>query len=155
MRTAIDFSSLWRHAIGFDYIVDQLMAAKEAVYSEYYPPYNVERSGEGNYRISIAVAGFSEDEISVTAQPNLLTVVGDKVTQEASELLYQGFAGPSFRRQFRLADHIKMQRAHLKNGLLTIDLVRDLPEAMRRQRIEIATGVETSKVQPMQDEKAA
>jgi len=106
-----------------------------------YPPYNIERTGENTYRITMAVAGFDETEWSIEAHAHVLSVKGEKAeedTSEQSEFLYRGIAKRAFERRFQLADHVEVQNASLKNGLLHIDLLRDIPEAMKPRRIAIA-----------------
>lgn len=105
-----------------------------------YPPYNIEKTGEDRYRITLAVAGFGEDELSIEARENALSVEGRRKEGDAEHAyLYRGIAGRSFKRQFQLADYVKVSGARLRNGLLVIDLLRELPEAMKPRRIEITT----------------
>ena len=106
---------------------------------ENYPPYNIARLYEDNYRISLAVAGFTPEEIAITAEQNVLTVEGQKRSQQNAQYLYQGISARAFRRTFNLADHVKVKGASFEHGLLEIDLVREVPEAMKPRRIEIAT----------------
>jgi molecular chaperone IbpA len=103
------------------------------------PPYNIARADEDNYRISVAVAGFTPEEISITAEQNQLTVEGQKRSQQDAQYLYQGISARAFRRTFNLADHVKVKGATFEHGLLEIDLVREVPEAMKPRRIEIST----------------
>ena len=113
-----------------------------------YPPYNIERTGEDAYRISMAVAGFSENEISIEAHRNVLTVKGERKeeTNEGSEVLYRGIASRAFERRFQLADHVEVTGASLKNGLLHIDLKRNIPEEMKPRKVEIsAASAKTAK----------
>ncbi len=138
-----DLSPLYRTAIGFDRLADMLTNASR-VDSNGYPPYNVESLGEDRYRITMAVAGFSEDEIDITSEQNTLTISGNKNEERASsddrEFLYRGIATRSFERRFQLADHVKVDGASLQNGLLHIDMVRELPERMKPRKIEIDSG---------------
>ena len=137
--TTFDFSPLFRSTVGFDRLMDLL--ENSAQWSETgngYPPYNIERTGEDKYRITLAIAGFGEDDLVVEARENALLVEGRKKDAEAGSYLFRGIAGRSFKRQFQLADHVKVVGASLSNGLLVIDLVRELPEAMKPRRIEIA-----------------
>ncbi|MEE4304609.1 MAG: Hsp20 family protein [Wenzhouxiangella sp.] len=139
-----DLSPLYRTAIGFDRLADMLSNAQR-VDSNGYPPYNIESLGEDRYRITMAVAGFSRDELDIVSEQNTLTVSGSK--QEASEedngerqFLYRGIANRSFERRFQLADHVKVAGADLENGLLHIELQRELPERMKPRKIEIGSG---------------
>ena len=138
-----DLSPLYRTAIGFDRLADMLTNASR-VDSNGYPPYNIESLGEDRYRITMAVAGFSEDELDITSEQNTLTVSGhqsdDSDRSEDSQLLYRGIATRSFERRFQLADHVKVDGASLVNGLLHIELVRELPEQMKPRKIEIGSG---------------
>jgi molecular chaperone IbpA len=137
MRHMIDMTALERSAIGFERMLDMLQQSREAE-TESYPPYTIEKLDDDHYRIALAVAGFNESELDVTAEPNLLTVSGTrKETDEATALLYRGISGRSFHRQFNLADYVVAKDASLKNGLLTIDLARELPESMKPRRIAI------------------
>ena len=147
MRT-FDLSPLYRSTVGFDRLFSMLDQASgfEAGASPY-PPYNIERTGENDYRVTLAVAGFSEAELSIESKENTLTVKGEKVAktdEKQAEVLYQGIAARAFERVFRLADHVEVKAAALENGLLHIDLVREIPEAMKPRTIRIAGG--TSKV---------
>ena len=137
MRTAYDFSPLFRSSVGFDRIFDLLENATRVQAIDNWPPYNIEKAGEDQYRISMAVAGFSPDELNLTAQPNLLVVSGQKQGEESTQYLHRGIATRSFERRFELADHVKVKDARLDNGLLTIELVREVPEEMRPRRIEV------------------
>ncbi len=137
-----DLSPLYRSTIGFDRLFSMLdqMAGVDSTPS--YPPYNIERTGENAYRISIAVAGFAPTELSIETRENTLTVRGSKETTNGSaapksEFLHQGIAARAFERRFQLADHVKVTTANLENGLLHIDLVREVPEAQKPRRIEI------------------
>jgi len=136
----VDFSPLYRSTVGFDRLFTMLDSLAQPDSAQTYPPYNIERTGEDAYRISMAVAGFSEDEISIEAHRNVLTIKGEKGEAEAdegSELLYRGIASRAFERRFQLADHVEVQGAQLKNGLLHIDLKRNIPEEMKPRRIAI------------------
>ena len=139
MRT-FDFTPLWRSTIGFDRLVDMLDQSSHFQANDTYPPYNIERSGEDNYRISLALAGFSPDEVTITAEQNVLTVEGSKAQKPETELLYQGISARPFRRVFNLADYVQVKNASFEDGLLKIDLVREVPEAMKPRRIAINGG---------------
>ncbi|MBM3539703.1 MAG: Hsp20 family protein [Alphaproteobacteria bacterium] len=138
--TSFDFSPLFRSTIGFDRLgrlFDQALVDEGTSY----PPYNIEKTGEDAYRITMAVAGFGDDDISIVAQENTLSVSGKaKAVEEQSEFLYRGIAGRAFERRFQLADHIKVVGAQLVNGLLHIDLVREVPEAKRPRQIKVEVG---------------
>lgn len=143
----VDFSPLYRSTVGFDRLFTMLDSLGQPE-SQTYPPYNIERTGEDAYRISMAVAGFSESEISIEAHRNVLTIKGERgedTTGEGSELLYRGIASRAFERRFQLADHVDVVGAALKNGLLFIDLKRNIPEELKPRKIEIAAASAKSK----------
>lgn len=135
MRT-YDFSPLWRSTIGFDRLFDLAESAQRAS-EDNYPPYNIERLGDDRYQISLAVAGFSPDEISITAEQNVVTIEGKKPDRAEREFLYRGISTRAFRRQFNLADYVQVRSASFDNGLLMIELVREIPEAMKPRQIAI------------------
>jgi molecular chaperone IbpA len=135
MRT-YDFAPLWRSTIGFDRLFDLLDETQRAT-EDNYPPYNIERLGEDRYQISLALAGFGPDEIAITAEQNVLTVEGRKADKEQHEYIYQGISARPFKRQFNLADYVQVKSASFDNGLLRIELVREIPEAMKPRRIAI------------------
>ena len=135
MRT-FDFSPFARNAIGFESLFDRLNdSPREA--NEGYPPYDIVRKSEDEFRINIAVAGFSRDEIAITAEASQLTVTGKKPEKDGTDYLYQGIAARSFERRFNLADYIEVESADFENGLLHINLVRRIPEKMKPRKIEI------------------
>jgi molecular chaperone IbpA len=140
MRT-FDPTPLWRSTVGFDRLFDLIENTLSLPGEDNYPPYNIERTGEDSYHISLALAGFAPDEITVTAEQNMLTVEGRKADKGDHQYLYQGISGRPFRRQFNLADYVQVKGASLKNGLLQIDLVREVPEAMKTRRIPIKSGL--------------
>lgn len=140
MRTVFDFSPLYRSSIGFDRIFDALEAANRQDPAGNWPPYDIVKTGDDDYRITMAVAGFARDELTITYEPNLLMVSGQKAGQDNGQYLHHGIAERAFQRRFELADHVKVLAADLENGLLTVDLKRELPEEMKPRRIEIATG---------------
>ena len=143
MRT-FDFSPLFRSSVGFDRLAQLMDSARDDAPS--YPPYNIERTGEDQYRITMAVAGFGENDIEITAQENALTVVGKQPKDEAPKsLLYRGIAGRPFQRRFELAEYIRVNGASLENGLLHIELVREVPEAVKPRTIKIGSKVEAPK----------
>jgi molecular chaperone IbpA len=141
MRT-YDFSPLWRSTIGFDRLFDLAESAQRTT-EDNYPPYNIERLGDDRYQISLAVAGFSPEEISITAEQNVVTIEGNKPEKTQREFLYRGISTRAFRRQFNLADYVQVNNASFDNGLLKIELVREIPEAMKPRRIAIK-GTSTS-----------
>jgi molecular chaperone IbpA len=140
----VDFSPLYRSTVGFDRLftmLDTLGQPDSAAQS--YPPYNIERTGEDAYRISMAVAGFSDKDIAIEAHRNVLSVKGERKDEgnaEGSEVLYRGIAARSFERRFQLADHVNVLGAELKNGLLHIDLKRTVPEELKPRKIEIGNA---------------
>ena len=136
MRT-FDPTPLWRSTVGFDRLVDLLDQSAHWSGEDNYPPYNIERIGEDRYRISLALAGFSPDEVTITAEQNVVTVEGAKSQKAETAYLYQGISARPFRRVFNLADYVQVKDASFEDGLLKIDLVRELPEAMKPRRIAI------------------
>jgi molecular chaperone IbpA len=151
MRT-FDFSPLYRSTVGFDRMfsmLDQLGGVESPAPS--YPPYNIERANENAYRISVAVAGFTDADLSIETNENRLTIRGEKQTSDehtSGDLLYQGIAARTFERSFQLADYVKVTGASLENGLLHIDLVREIPEAMKPRSIPIASAGRLLEVKP-------
>ena len=147
-----DFSPFYRSTIGFDRLLSLLdKHSGPEVNGQSYPPYNIERTGENAYRITLAVAGFAEDELTVETRENTLTVRGaresaQKVDSDKREVLYQGIAARAFERRFHLADHVSATRASCENGLLHVDLVREVPEAQKPRTIAIQTGGKTLEV---------
>ena len=141
MRTNLDFSPLFRSSIGFDRMLNALEAASRVETIDNWPPYDIVKTGEDDYRIAMAVAGFSQDELAITQEQNMLIVSGQKANPENVEYLHRGIAGRSFQRRFELADHVKVVGAGLVNGLLTVDLKREIPEEMKPRQIEITTAM--------------
>lgn len=141
MRT-IDFTPLYRSAVGFDRMATLLESASRASEASGWPPYNIETTGENAYRIEIAVAGFRPDELTLEVKENLLTVTGRKSANDDAQktYLHRGLAERDFERRFQLADFVVVTEAGLDNGLLSIDLKRELPEALKPRRIEIGVG---------------
>lgn len=138
MRT-FDLSPLYRSTVGFDRLFSMLDGFEAA---PGYPPYNIERTGENAYRITVAVAGFGENELSIESKENTLTIKGAKQAQTAQngEVLYQGIAARAFERVFQLADYVTVKNAALENGLLHVDLVREIPEAKKPRQIPIGNA---------------
>jgi molecular chaperone IbpA len=153
MRT-IDLSPLYRSLVGFDRLADQLDAAARNEAASGYPPYNIERIGENDYRIEIAVAGFKPDELNVEVKENLLTVTGRKAANDgdAKQYLHRGLAERNFERKFQLTDYLIVVDADLSNGLLSITLKRELPEALKPRTVEIKSSASSTLIE---GEKAA
>jgi len=154
MRTNLNFSPLFRSTIGFDRVFNLLENASRAQSFESWPPYDIVRTAEDAYRITMAVAGFSESELTITLQPNLLIVAGNKPETEG-EYLHRGIPGTSFERRFELADHVKVAHADLQNGLLTISLVREVPEEMKPRKISIKGGNAAGESKRIEGKQAA
>ena len=138
MRT-FDLAPLYRLTVGFDRLFSMLDGFEAA---PGYPPYNIERTGENDYRISVAVAGFGEHELTIEAKENTLTITGEKQVKEENngEVLYQGIAARAFERAFQLADYVVVKGASLENGLLHVDLAREIPEAKKPRQITIGNS---------------
>ena len=152
MRT-IDFSPLYRSVVGFDRLADLLETATAETSANGYPPYNIERTDENAYRVDIAVAGFRPEELEIEVKENLLTVTGRKAANdEPRRFLHRGLAQRNFERRFQLADYVVVTDANLADGLLSISLKRELPEALKPRRIEIGTAAAPSLIE---GEKAA
>jgi molecular chaperone IbpA len=151
MRT-FDFAPLYRSTVGFDRVfsmLDQFAGVEDSVSN--YPPYNIERASENAYRISVAVAGFTVADLSIETKENRLTIRGEKQTndeEKTGDVLYQGIAARTFARSFQLADYVKVKGASLENGLLHVDLVREIPEAMKPRSIPIANSSKLLEVKP-------
>ncbi len=142
-----DFSPLYRSTVGFDRLFTMLDSLGQPEQAQSYPPYNIERTGENAYRITMAVAGFDESELSVEARESTLTIKGEKGEEkgEETQFLHRGIAKRAFERRFQLADHVVIKSASLKNGLLHVDLVREIPEAAKPRRIEITSVASQAK----------
>jgi molecular chaperone IbpA len=154
MRT-IDFSPLYRSVVGFDRLA-QLLETASVDAASGYPPYNIERTDENTYRIEIAVAGFRTEELNIEVKENLLTVQGRKAANdEQRRFLHRGLAERDFERRFQLADYVIVNEAKLADGLLSISLNRELPEALKPRRIEIATVTTADQSPLIEGEKAA
>jgi molecular chaperone IbpA len=140
MRSAFDFAPFRRSTVGFDRLFDMLENSNAGQGQENYPPFDLIKDGDNEYRIELAVAGFKPDEIDITAQQNVLIVSGGKdeeTDEKSSNYVYRGIATRAFERRFALADHIQVQGAQMKDGLLSIELVREIPEAMKPRKIDI------------------
>jgi molecular chaperone IbpA len=154
MRT-FDLAPLYRSTVGFDRLFSLLDQGLDGA-APGYPPYNIERTGENDYRVTVAVAGFSEPELSIVAKENTLTIRGEKNAKDGEErgdVLYQGIAARAFERVFQLADFVQVKGAKLENGLLHVDLVREIPEAKKPRQIPIGTGKAAE--QPVVEHKQA
>ena len=146
MRTNIDLTPFRRATVGFDRLFDMLENGPALAGGENYPPFDLEQDGEDHYRITLAVAGFSPDEIDVTAQRNLLIVSGRKVEQEnGRHYVHRGIAARSFERRFVLGDYVQVKGADMKDGLLSIELARELPEEMKPKKIEIGSSSQSDR----------
>jgi molecular chaperone IbpA len=153
MRT-VDFAPLWRSTIGFDRLFD-LMENAQGATEDNYPPYNIERLGDDRFQISLALAGFSPEDISITAEHNVVTVEGaKKIGNDEREYLYRGISSRPFKRQFNLADYVQVRGASFDSGLLRIELVREIPEAMKPRRIAI-NGQSSAPTQKIETAMAA
>ena len=149
---AFDFAPLYRSTVGFDRVfsmLDQFAGVEDSVSN--YPPYNIERASENAYSISVAVAGFTDTDLSIDTNENRLAIRGEKQTndeEKTRDVLYQGIAARTFERSFQLADYVKVKGASLENGLLHVDLVREIPEAMKPRSIPIANSSKLLEVKP-------
>jgi molecular chaperone IbpA len=140
MRTLLDFSPLHRSSIGFDRVFDLLESAARTPAVDNYPPFDSLKVADDQYRITMAVAGFRDDELTITTQANLLIVSGERKASEEGEYLHRGIASRSFTRRFELAEHMVVSGAHLADGLLSIELRREVPDAMKPRQIAITAG---------------
>ena len=156
MATSYDYAPLFRSSVGFDRVFNLLENAQRARSISDWPPYDIVKTGDDSYRISVAVAGFEQSDLDITFQSNLLTVTGKK--QEAVDAyLHRGIAGRPFEHRFELADHVRVNGADLKNGLLSIDLVREIPEALKPRKIliESSPALTSSRPAQIEEKKAA
>jgi molecular chaperone IbpA len=147
MRT-FDFTPLWRSTVGFDRLFNLLDESSRWTAEENsYPPYNIERTGEDHYWISLALAGFKPEEVTITAEQNVLTVEGHKAEKDGHQYLYQGISARPFLRVFNLADYVEVKSATFEGGLLKIELLREVPEAMKPRRIAINAGNDNRQIE--------
>ncbi|WP_310423545.1 Hsp20 family protein [Mycoplana sp. BE70] len=153
MRTNLDFSPFYRSSIGFDRMFDLL--GNTSLNADDWPPYNIVKLGNDAYRIAIAVAGFAEKDLTITHEANMLVVHGAKSEDEDAQYLHQGLAIRPFARRFELADHVIVEGAKLENGLLLINLKREIPEEMKPRRVAIETEAAKSAANQIEGEKAA
>jgi molecular chaperone IbpA len=137
MRTEFDFAPLYRSSIGFDRVFNLLNNAQRLQALDSWPPYNITKTGENDYAITMAVAGFSQGDLDVTQERNVLVIKGGRAEKDEGEYLHRGIGAQSFERRFELADHVRVETASLANGLLTISLKREVPETMKPRQIAI------------------
>lgn len=148
-----DFTPLYRSTVGFDRVPSLLQAAAKMDVSDVsYPPYNIEKAGDDEYRIVVALAGFNKEDVEIVKEHNRLTIRGNATPKEDAEYLHRGIAGRSFERHFDLADFIEVEDAKLENGLLTIELKRELPEQLKPRKVEIATSAKPKAIQDNKQE---
>ena len=147
--TTFDLVPLWRSTVGFDRLFNLLEDSLEWT-EDNYPPYNIERSEEDRYRISLALAGFSPDEVTITAEQNVLTVEGRKASKGTHQYLYQGISWRPFRRQFNLAEYVQVKGASFEDGMLKIDLLREVPEPLKPRQIPINAVNDNEKLEHKQ-----
>jgi len=152
MATSYDFAPLFRSSVGFDRVFHLLENAQRARSISDWPPYDIVKTDDDTYRISIAVAGFTQDDLDITFQSNLLTVTGQKQEVSAVGYLHRGIAGRPFEHRFELADHVRVNGADLRNGLLSIELVREIPEALKPRKILIQSTPALTSAVPAQIE---
>ncbi|MCF1450346.1 Hsp20 family protein [Agrobacterium vitis] len=157
MATSYDYAPLFRSSVGFDRVFNLLENAQRARSISDWPPYDIVKTGDDSYRICIAVAGFAQDDLDITFQSNLLTVTGKKQEESTDGYLHRGIAGRPFEHRFELADHVRVNGADLSNGLLLIELVREIPEALKPRKISIQGTPALTSAAPAQigDRKAA
>ncbi|MDP0928475.1 Hsp20 family protein [Paracoccus onubensis] len=158
MATRLDFTPLFRSSIGFDRMLNTLESASHGETIDNWPPYDIVKTGDDSYRIDMAVAGLTADDLTVTQDKNMLIVSGRKDADDGESVsyLYRGIAGRPFERRFELADHVHVDGAALVNGLLTVELRREVPEELKPRRIEIAAsasrqGADTKKIETVRE----
>ncbi len=152
MATSYDYAPLYRSSVGFDRVFNLLESAQRARSINDWPPYDIVKTGDDSYRISIAVAGFAQDDLDITFQSSLLIVTGKKQEASVDAYLHRGIAGRPFEHRFELADHVRVNGADLSNGLLSIDLVREIPEALKPRKISIQGTPGLTSIAPVQIE---
>jgi molecular chaperone IbpA len=158
MATSYDYSPLFRSSIGFDRVFNLLENAQRVRPISDWPPYDILKTGDDTYRITLAVAGFDEEDLDLTFQSNLLIVTGRKEGDKAEGYLHRGIAGRPFEHRFELADHVKVTGASLDNGILSVDLLREIPDEMKPRKIEIQTvaaSVTSANSQQIEGQRAA
>ena len=146
MRTNFDFAPFRRSTVGFDRLFDMLENSSTLLAGDNYPPFDIVQESDDHYRITLAVAGFRQDELDITSKQNLLVVSGNKADEGGRNFVHRGIAARSFERRFALGDYVQVRDAQLKDGLLTIELQREIPEAMRPRKIEIGGGAAPSAI---------
>ena len=154
MRSAFDFAPFRRSTVGFDRLFDLLENSAAGQGQENYPPFDLVKLDDNRFRISLAVAGFGKDEIDITAQQNQLVVTGKKEEDDGASYIHRGIANRSFERRFGLADHIQVKGADLRDGLLSIDLVREIPEAMKPRKISVGGGAATETIEARAEDRS-
>ena len=152
MATSYDYAPLFRSSVGFDRVFNLLENAQRARSISDWPPYDIVKTGDDSYRISVAVAGFAQEDLDITFQSNLLTVTGKKQEAASEGYLHRGIAGRPFEHRFELADHVRVSGADLSNGLLSIDLLREIPEALKPRKIIIESSTALTSAAPAQIE---
>ncbi|WP_416067780.1 Hsp20 family protein [Rhizobium sp. ZK1] len=156
MATSYDYAPLYRSSVGFDRVFNLLENAQRARSISDWPPYDIVKTGDDSYRISIAVAGFEQADLDIIFQSNLLTVTGKKQETASEGYLHRGIAGRPFEHRFELADHVRVNGADLRNGLLSIDLVQEVPEALKPRKIDIqANPAQRASAVQIEAQKAA
>lgn len=155
MRTELDFAPLYRSSIGFDRVFNLLNNAQRLQAVDLWPPYDIVKLGDDEYAIIMAVAGFSQSDLDVTQERNVLIIKGSKAEKKEGEYLHRGIGGQSFERRFELADHVHVETASLSDGLLRIVLKQEVPEAMKPRRIEIGNGTAARPLQIESDKQVA
>ena len=150
-----DLTPFWRSTVGFDQLFDLVDDPARWSGEDNYPPYNIERTGEDRYRVSLALAGFHPEQINITAEQSLLTVEGRKAAEAERDFIYRGISARPFRRVFNLAEHVEVTGATFDAGMLQIDLVRELPEKMKPRQIEISAGSTAKKAPELVNKEAA
>jgi molecular chaperone IbpA len=153
MRPELDFAPLYRSSIGFDRVFNLLSNTQRLNAIDTWPAYDIVKTGEDDYRITMAVAGFGDGDLDITQERNVLVIKGGKAEELQGEYLHRGIAGRSFERKFELADHVKVEGADLRHGLLTISLKREVPEAMKPRKIEIGVASPSSEPRRLETER--
>jgi len=153
MRPELDFAPLYRSSIGFDRVFNLLSNTQRLNAIDTWPAYDIVKTGEDDYRIMMAVAGFGDGDLDITQERNVLVIKGGKAEELQGEYLHRGIAGRSFERKFELADHVKVEGADLRHGLLTISLKREVPEAMKPRKIEIGVASPSSEPRRLETER--
>ena len=154
MRT-FDFAPFRRSTVGFDRLFDLLESGPPSQGAEGYPPFDLEHNGEDRYRITLAVAGFSQDDIEITTQQNLLLVAGEKRGEDRGDFVHRGIAARSFERRFVLGDFVQVKKAELRDGLLSIELEREIPEAMKPRRVPVSASTQPDQIEARRSESEA